>query len=192
MLGLLFNARSRLDQNAPLCRLIGIGHIDLHQEAIQLGFGQRIGALLLNRVLGCQHMEGTRQIVPFTRHCHMIFLHRLQQSRLRTRAGAVDFIGHQKLGEHRPLDKAEFATAIPRILHHLRANNVRWHQIGCELHATGLKPEHKTQRLDQSGLRQSRHADKQRMPAREQGYNCIFHRLMLAENHLAHRLTRAD
>jgi hypothetical protein len=40
-----------------------IGDVDLHQEAVELGFGQGIGAFLLERVLGCQDVEGARQVM---------------------------------------------------------------------------------------------------------------------------------
>ncbi len=35
-----------------------IENVDLQQETVELGFGQRIGAFLLERVLGREHMEG--------------------------------------------------------------------------------------------------------------------------------------
>ena len=37
---------------------------DLEHEAVQLGFGQRIGAFLLDRVLRGQHEERVGQPVP--------------------------------------------------------------------------------------------------------------------------------
>ena len=52
-----------LVQDAPLGLDLGIEDVDLHQEAVELGFGQRIGAFLLERVLGGQHVEGRGQIV---------------------------------------------------------------------------------------------------------------------------------
>ena len=38
-------------QNRLLDPFLGIAHNDLHQEAVELGLGQRIGALELDRVL---------------------------------------------------------------------------------------------------------------------------------------------
>jgi hypothetical protein len=75
----------------------GIGNVDLHDEAVKLRFGQRIGAFLLDRVLRGQHMErlGRRARAG---HGDVLFLHGLQQGRLRARAGAVDFVRHQQAG----------------------------------------------------------------------------------------------
>jgi hypothetical protein len=42
---------------------VGVADVDLQQEAVELRLGQRIGALLLDRVLRRQHMEGPRQVV---------------------------------------------------------------------------------------------------------------------------------
>ena len=39
----------------------GIRHVDLYEEAVKLGLWQRIGALLFNRVLRCEHVEGRIQ-----------------------------------------------------------------------------------------------------------------------------------
>ena len=46
---------------------VGIADIDLHQEAVELRFGQRIGAFLLQRVLGRQHVERRGQVVALGR-----------------------------------------------------------------------------------------------------------------------------
>ena len=120
-----------------LGRLVGIADIDLQQEAVELGFGQRIGAFLLERVLGRQHVEGRRQVVALAGDGDVLLLHRLQQRRLGARAGAVDFVGHQQLGEHRALDEAEGAAAAVALLQHFRAQDVGRHQVGRELDALG-------------------------------------------------------
>ena len=44
--------------------LVGCGRVtnrQAHQETVELGFGQREGALILDRVLGGQHQERARQ-----------------------------------------------------------------------------------------------------------------------------------
>ena len=57
----------RLDEDLPFGRAIGVNHIDLHEKAIELGLGQRVGALLLQRILRGQHVKGARQIMPSRR-----------------------------------------------------------------------------------------------------------------------------
>ena len=51
------------DQHLPLGFVVGIVDIDLQQEAVELRFGQRIGAFLLQRVLRRQHVERRGQVV---------------------------------------------------------------------------------------------------------------------------------
>ena len=83
------------EQHAAFGFQIGIADIDLQQETVELGFGQGIGAFLLQRILCRQHMEQARQVVARARDRHMLFLHRLQQRRLGARGRAIDFVGHQ-------------------------------------------------------------------------------------------------
>ncbi len=80
---------------------IGIVDVDFHQEAIELRLGQRIGTLLLERILCREHVERLRQIMPRAGNGDVLLLHGLQQRRLGARAGAVDLVGHQELREHR-------------------------------------------------------------------------------------------
>src|SRR3546814_6113887 len=87
-------------------------------EAVELSLRQRIGAFLLQRVLRRQHMEGRRQHVRLARHRDAALLHRLQQSRLGARAGAVDLVGHQELAEHRTGNAAKGAAAALALLQH--------------------------------------------------------------------------
>jgi hypothetical protein len=82
---------------------------------------------------------------------HAPLLHRLQQRRLRARAGAVDFVGHQQLAEHRARHEAEAAPPLV-LVQHFAAENVGRHQIGRELHALFVQPQHATQRFNQRVL----------------------------------------
>ena len=148
---------------------IGIIDVDLHQEAVELRFRQRIGAFLLDRVLRREHMERARHVVAIAGDRHVVLLHRLQQRRLGARARAVDLVGHQELAEDRPRDEAEAALAAGALLQHLAAEDVGRHEIGRELDAAGVEPEHDAHGLDQLGLGEAGKADQQRMPAAQHG-----------------------
>ena len=80
----LVSARG-FDEDFPLSVEIRVRHIDFEQEAVELRFWQRIGAFLLNRVLRREYVERRWQIIANTGHRNMLFLHRLQQRRLRAR-----------------------------------------------------------------------------------------------------------
>ena len=172
----------------PLRLAVRIIDVDLHQEAVELRFGQRIGAFLLQRVLRREHMERRRQVVARARDRDVMLLHRLQQRGLRARAGAVDLVGHQKLREHRTRQmKRKIALAARRLLQHFGAENVGGHQVGRELDAARVEPERDAHRLDQLGLGEARHADQQRVAAGEDRDQRAVDHALLAEDHGADR-----
>ncbi len=169
-------------QDAAFGVAIGIVDVDLHQEAVELRFGQRIGAFLLQRVLRGEHMERLGQIMPRACNRDVLFLHGLQQRRLGARAGAVDFVGHQELREYRPGDEAERALAGIALVQHLGAQNIRRHQVRRELDALGVQPERNAQGFDQLGLGEAGHADQKRVAAGQDRYQGVFDHPVLAED----------
>ncbi len=179
-----------LEQDAALGVAIGIVDVDLHQEAVELRFGQRIGAFLLQRVLRREHVERLRQVVARAGNGDVLLLHRLQQRRLRARAGAVDLVGHQQLREHGTGDEAEGALAGGALVEHFGAENVRRHQIGRELDALGVEAQRDAERLDQLGLGEAGHADQQRMAAGEDGDERVLDHPVLAEDDGRDRVLR--
>ena len=91
---------------------VRVADVDLEEEAVELGFRERVGALLLDGVLGGEHVEGARQGVVGAADGDPAFLHGLQQGGLGAWAGAVDLVGHQQLAEDRAGDEAEGAAAV--------------------------------------------------------------------------------
>ena len=154
----------------------------LEQEAVELRLGQRVGAFLLDRVLGGQHVEGFGQRVGGARHRHVMFLHGLQQGRLGAGARAVDLVGHQELGEDRPFHETERAATLGALLQHLGPRDVGGHQVGRELHAPGFEPQHGAERFHQPGLREAGDAHQQPVPARQQGDERLLNDGLLAED----------
>ena len=182
----------RLEQHAPLGVEIGIEHVDLHQEAVELRLGKGIGALLLDRVLRGEHVERPRQVVALAGDGDVVLLHGLQQRRLRARAGAVDLVGHQELREDRAAHEAEAPPVVGALLEDLRAEDVGGHQVGRELDAAGGEPEHRAHRVDELGLGEAGHADEQPVAAGEhRGQRPLHHRL-LAEDHVGDSAARAS
>ena len=116
-----------------------------------------------------------------------MLLHRLQQRRLRARAGAVDLVGHQQLREDRSGEEAEIALAARRLFQHLGAENVGRHQVGRELDAARVEPERDAHGLDQLGLGEARHADQQRMAAGQHRDQRAIDHAFLAEDDRADR-----
>jgi hypothetical protein len=82
--------------------------------------------------------------------------------------------------------ETECAAPVGGFLHDLRSQNVGGHQIGRELHAPRIQPQHGSQRLDELGFSQTRNAHKETVPASQQRDERLLHHLLLAEDDLAH------
>ena len=79
-----------------------VAHRDAHEEPVELRLGQRVGALVLDRVLGGDHHERAGQLVGRAVDRDLRLGHRLEQRRLRLRGGPVDLVGQHDVAEHRP------------------------------------------------------------------------------------------
>ena len=78
-------------------------HEQLEEEAVELGLGQRVGALLLERVLRGHDEERLLELADLAAGGDLLFLHRFEQGGLRLGRGAVDLVGEDDLGEDRAL-----------------------------------------------------------------------------------------
>ncbi len=95
---------------------------------------------------------------------HLMFLHRLEQRRLRLGRGAVDLVGQHDVGEDRPLDEAEGAPARGQVfLDDLRAGDVGRHEVGRELDPIEGEVERLRDGRDHERLGQSGHPDQEGM-----------------------------
>jgi hypothetical protein len=149
---------------------IGRRVLDHHveHEAVELRLGQRIRAFLLDRILRREHEERTLEIVAHARDRDLVFLHRLEQRRLRLRRRAVDLVGEDDVGEDRAANETDDPFAGGAILlDHLGAEDVGRHQVGRELDAVEAQVHGIGERLDQQRLRQPGNAAQQAMPAGE-------------------------
>src|SRR5205085_11479382 len=84
----------------PLHVLAWIGEYMLEQEAIELRFRERIGALLLDRILCGDHHEALAEAMRLAVERDLAFLHRFQKCCLSLWRRAVDLVGEQELTEN--------------------------------------------------------------------------------------------
>ena len=68
-----------------------------------------------------------------------MFLHGFQQSGLRLRSRAVDFVGEQHVCEQRPLLKLKNLSTITAFCNDLSPHEVGRHQVGRELDAVEIE-----------------------------------------------------
>ncbi|MNE24253.1 hypothetical protein D3C80_1175380 [compost metagenome] len=144
-----------LQQDAPLYRSVGEADFHVHQEAVELGFGQRVGTFLLDRVLRGHDQEQRRQVVGAAAHADLALGHGFEQRRLHLGRGAVDFVGQHQVVEDRPLLEHEAAgfRAVD-----FGTGDVGREQVGGELDAMELRLDAFGELFDGLGLGQARRA----------------------------------
>ncbi len=157
---------------------------DVEHEAIELGLGQRIGALELDRILRREHEERTLERIGPAGGGDVVLLHRLEQRRLRLRRRAVDLVGEDDLREDRPLHEPQPARA-PFFVEDLGAGDVRRHQIRRELDPLEVEMQDVGERLDEERLGQTGHAGDQTMTAGEERNQHLLDHFVLADDDLA-------
>src|SRR3989442_13146758 len=84
---------------------------DLQHEAVELGFGERVGSVGLDRVLGGEDDERLRKRMGGLANRALPYLYRLQQCRLDLGGSAVDLVRQQQGAGHRAQLGREVAAA---------------------------------------------------------------------------------
>ena len=144
---------------------IGIADAQAHQEAVELRFGQRIGAVMLHRILRGDHHERPRQRVRAAVDGDLALVHGFEQRRLRLGRGAVDLVGQQEIGEDRPgLELEGFRVGVVDG----DAQDVAGQHVAGELQAVETARDRARQRLRQGGLADAGHVFDEQMAARQQ------------------------
>ena len=90
-----------LGEHRRLLAGVRVAHLQPDHEAVELGLGQRVGALVGDRVLGGDHQEGPGQLVSLPVDGDPALLHALEQPRLRLRGGAVYLVDEDDVREDR-------------------------------------------------------------------------------------------
>ena len=75
--------------------------MQLQHEAIELRFGQLIGAFLFERILRGEHEERIGEGIGCFADRDLPLLHRFEQRALHLGGRAVDFVGENQVGEER-------------------------------------------------------------------------------------------
>jgi len=75
-------------------------------------------------------------------------------------------------------------------LQYFGADDVAWHQVGCELHASKLQRQRLPERPHQQGLAQSGHALQQTVSAGQQSNQQLLDDIILTDDDLRDGLTQ--
>ena len=115
-----------------LAFFLGRGVVDekFEQEAIALGFGERIHAFVLDRVLGREDEKGLWYVEGVPADGYVSLRHHLQKCRLDLRGGAVDLVREHEIRHHRSEFDVEGLAALAV---YAGADDVRGDEVGREL-----------------------------------------------------------
>ena len=153
----------------------------LEHEAVDLGLGQRVGALGLDRVLGGQDQERAGDLERLAPDRHLALLHDLEQRALDLGRRAVDLIGQQQVGE----DRAEGRPELARLLVvDARADEVGRDEVRRELDPLELAADPVRERLDGHRLGQPGHALDEDVTARQQRDDQPLEQVVLTDDDL--------
>src|SRR2546428_6177477 len=157
-----------------------IADVNLQQEPIDLGFRERIGALVLDRILRGDHEERPVQRERLALQGRLPFLHRLEQGGLGLRRSAVDLVREEDVREDGTPSKDEFAGLA---VEHVRPRDIRRQQVRRKLDAAEREAQARRERLRDQGLRQPRDVFDQEMAVAEDRPEDPFQDRTLADHH---------
>ena len=161
-----------VSQHGCLVGWIRVADSRAHEKAIELGFGQRIGTVVLHWILRGDDEVGFGQRVRHAVDGDSRFSHRFQKRRLCLRAGAVDLVREHHVGEDRPRLKCE-ATGGRTVsrLGNRGSEDIARQEIAGELDSAEAAVDAAGQRLGERRLADARYVFQQQMPARDQGFD---------------------
>ena len=151
-------------------------------------FRKRIRAFLLNRILGRENEKGLLEDEGRSADRYLLFLHRFEQCRLDLRRRAIDLVRKNDIGVDRPFLDRE---APGRLIVDLRADDVRWQQIGRKLNAAERSVDCFRQCSHGQSLRESGDSFQQHVSAGKQTYQEALDHVILTNDsspYLLHNL----
>ena len=152
----------------------GVAERDPDHEPVDLGLGQRVRALVFDRVLGGEHDERTSQLVGMHVDGHAPLLHALEQAGLGLGRGAVDLVDQHDVREHGTGAKLEPRLAL---VVDIRPDDVGREQVRRALHARELAVDRPRQRPRERGLADAGIVLDQHVALGQQGHHQMRQRL---------------
>src|SRR6266550_5200058 len=153
----------------------------LHHETVDLGFGQLVDTLRLDRVLSRHHEERIRHFVRLAADGHLPLLHDLKQRALDLRWCPVDLVGEEEVREDRAKRRLEITGPL---VVDARSDEVRGDKIGRELDALELAGNRLRDGLDRECLRKPGHALDEKMAARQEADQETLEQMILPDDDL--------
>ena len=181
-LDLLLPALDPAGDDVVLLARGGVAEADPQQEPVELRLGQRVGAFVLDRVGGREHVERLGQREGLALDGDLPLLHRLEQRGLGLGRRAVDLVGEQQAGEQRAAAELELRGAL---VVEERPGEVGGQQVGGELGAGEVEPQGLGERARGQGLAEPGVVLEQHVSLGEDRAEHQPQRLLLADDRLA-------
>ena len=167
--------------------VVGVADRGLDEKAVELRFGQLVGARLLDRVLRRDDEERATHLVWGAVDRHAPLFHDLEQRGLRLGARAVDLVADHDVRKHRP--RLELKLTL-RLVVDGDTRDVCGQQVGGELDATDRAIDGPRHRAGQHRFAHAGHVLDEQVTLREEhrerhldrGVLAIDHRADAAEN----------
>ena len=169
-------------QNLPLLGARRITDLQFQHEAVNLRFGQRIRAFLLDGILRGEHEKRFVELVGLVADGDLFFLHGFEQRALHLGGRAVDFVGENEVGEDRAFARGEAAGL--RIVN-LRADDVGGQHVRRELQAREFHADARGHGFHGESLGQAGHAFEQDVAVGQQADDQPLGEILLADDDLA-------
>ena len=116
-----------------------------------------------------------------------MFLHGLEQRRLRAWRRAIDLVGEHDVREHRPAHEPEAAMSGLRVfLEQFRAGDVARHEVRRELDAPELQRHRLRDRANHERLRETGHTHEQRVPTGDERHEDLIEHFTLPDDAARH------
>ena len=110
-----------------------------------------------------------------------MFLHGLQERRLRFRRRTIDLVRKDDIAENRSRLETELRISVLILYNNIRPRYVRGHQIGGKLHPRKGKIEYAAQGTHETGFSHAGNAFEKNVPSRNHRDNRAFDDLFLPD-----------
>ncbi len=130
-----------------------VSELDTHREPVELRLRQRVGALVLDRVLRRDHHERPAERIGDAVDCDLALLHALEERRLGLGRRAIHLVDEQQAREYRPGTKLEL---IRPLVEDVDARDVGRQKIRRELEPRERAVERARERLREHRLPDAR------------------------------------
>ncbi len=140
---------------------------EFEEEAVDLGFWERVGAFEFDWVLGGEDEEGIGEVVAGAEDGDAAFLHGFEEGALGFGARSVDFVGEDEVGEDGAWLEDEGA-AFWGFAEDWVAGDIAGEEVWGELDAAGGEAEGFGETFDEFGFAEAREALEEKVAAGEE------------------------